>query len=292
MKLYGKKAEEAANVIVAAFQKPESLPKPLAQVFIRRKDNVPCRSWSWRNQLIVALHGYSDARGFRQWESVGRSIKKGEKALYILSPCIGKRLDEDNGEEKTILYGFRSTAVFGIEQTQGSPLPERDETADAWLRSLPLADVAEKWGLTVESFNGRPDAYKGCYRHGTSIALGVENLSTWAHELVHAADDRNGKLKPTNKGSNEIVAELGGAVLLCVLGNEHEADLGGCSEYVQSYANLKGTDVLDACGKVLERTCEAVALILDTAEQIRQTPSATLRDSKPFPHEKYTAVTT
>ncbi len=98
--------------------------------------------------------------------------------------------------------------------------------------------------------------------------LGVENLSTWCHELVHAADDRNGKLKGP-KVSRETVAALGGAILLQMLGYEHEADLGGCWKYIQSYAGDEKIDVLAACGRVLDRTCEAVALILDTAEALR-----------------------
>ena len=95
---YVKLAQKHRNnmrAILDAFQNPQELPKALAPVFIRRKDNVPCRAWSWSNQRITALFGHSDARG---------------------------------------------------------------------------------------------------YRHGQVIALGVQNLSTWCHEMVHAADDRLGKL--------------------------------------------------------------------------------------------------
>jgi hypothetical protein len=42
------KAAEAANDILRAFQNPNELPAPLAQVFIRRRDNVPCRAWSYQ----------------------------------------------------------------------------------------------------------------------------------------------------------------------------------------------------------------------------------------------------
>ena len=65
---YGK-AAQAATRILEAFQSG-SLPKALAPVFVRRKDNVPCRAWSWSNQLLATLYGHSDARGYRQWESV------------------------------------------------------------------------------------------------------------------------------------------------------------------------------------------------------------------------------
>ncbi len=98
----------------------------------------------------------------------------------------------------------------------------------AWLESLPVRDVAESWGLSVDAYNGRGGAALGRYRHGTSIALGVENLSTWAHELVHAADDRLGQLKERGQHwRSETVAELGGAILLEILGHDVESDRRG-----------------------------------------------------------------
>ena len=261
------KAEEAAADVLGAFESPSELPRPLAQVFIHRKDGSPCREWSWRNQLIVAIRGHCEARGYRQWEQVGRRVKTGGKAFRILSPFAKKIVDENTQEERTAVYGFKGTPVFGYDQTEGEPLPNRDLDLQRWLDSLPLLEVAKAWGLSVEAYNGQGGGYLGAYRHGRGIALGVENLSTWCHELVHAADDRNGKLKGA-KVSREIVAALGKAVLLQILGYEHEADLGGCWEYIRSYAGEEKIDVLAACGRVLDRTCEAVALILDTAEQL------------------------
>ena len=266
---YFSKAEEAANDILEAFQKPNSLPKPLANIFIHRKDESPCRSWTWRNQLIVAIHGYSDARGFRQWEQVGRRVMKGQKAFRILSPVTKKKVDEKTGEERRIVYGFKGQPVFGLEQTEGEPLPDRDPAMQEWIASLPLIEVAESWGLKVEAFNGSKYGSLGWYRWNSGIALGVKNLSTWTHELVHAADFRNGNLQKLGPHwRSETVAELGGAVLLRILGYDHDADLGGCWDYIQWYAKKEGLEVLDACGKVLTRTCDAVGLILDTAEEL------------------------
>ena len=53
-----------------------------------------------------------------------------------------------------------------------------------------------------------------------------------------------------------------------MLGYQHEADLGGCWEYIQQYTGRERIDVLASCGKVLDRTCEAVAMILDIAEHL------------------------
>ncbi len=270
MGFYGK-AEEAAQRIVRAFQDANSLPKPLAKIFIRRKDSPHCRKWSWGNQLLVVLNGYSDARGFQQWKEVGRNVKKGEKAFQILGPITKKWRNEETGEERAIVIGYRSLPVFGLEQTEGRPLPTGDPDIDKWVKSLPLLAVARRWGLSVGTFDGRADSCLGRYIYGEAIEIGTKNLSTWCHELTHAADYKNGKLKERGQHwRSETVAELGGAVLLEILGFNHDADLGGCFGYIQHYAQQERIAVTEACIRVLDRTCAAVALILDTAEQLQQ----------------------
>jgi hypothetical protein len=270
MGFYGQ-AEAAARRIVRLFEDANSLPKPLAQVFIRRKDSRHCRDWSWGNQLLVVLHGYGDARGFRQWQEVGRSVKKGEKAFYILGPITKKLRDEETGEQRAIVIGFKGLPVFGLEQTEGRPLPSGDPDIEKWVESLPLLAVARRWGLGVGTFDGKDGGCLGLYRKGGAIELGVKNLSTWCHELVHAADDRTGRFKELGQHwRSETVAELGGAVLLEILDFSHDADLGGCFGYIRAYAEKEKIGVTEACMKVLERTCQAVALILDTAEQMKQ----------------------
>ena len=269
-KFHGK-AEQAAAKILEAFQSG-TLPKALAPIFIHRKDDTPCRKWSWNNQLLTALAGYSDARGFRQWQAVGRCVKKGERSFQILSPLVGKREDKKTGETKAFVFGFRSTAVFGLSQTEGKELPDQNPELTAWLKNLPLLEVAKSWGLTVDAFNGQQSNALGwyCRTEGRkAIAVGVENLSTWSHELLHAADDRLGALVERGQHwRSETVAELGGAILLEMLGHETESDRGGCFEYVKAYAKDAELEPIQACQKVLKRTCDAVALILDTAEQL------------------------
>ena len=50
---------------------------------------------------------------------------------------------------------------------------------------------------------------------------------------------------------------------------ERDTDLGGCWDYIQSYAQKERIGVAEACMTVLDRTCAAVQLILDTAEQMK-----------------------
>jgi antirestriction protein ArdC len=268
---YVGRAEEAANRILAAFE-AGNLPAALAPIFIKRKDNVPCRQWSWGNQLLTALSGFSDARGFRQWQAVGRCVKKGEKGFAIMVPMVGKRetTDAETGEkgEAKFLRGFSHTIVVGFQQTEGAELPGNAENV-AFLDRLPMVEVARHWGLKVETYSGREQGPKGFYRHGQAIAVGVENLATWTHELIHAADDRLGQLKEQGQHwRSETVAELGGAILLELLGENTEADRGGCWSYVKAYADAAGIEPITACQRCLKRTCEAVGLILDTADTL------------------------
>ena len=272
MKMYGR-ATEVAERIIEAFKEPKKLPKALAPIFIRRTDDVPCRKWSWHNQLLVALSGTTDARGIRQWSTVERKIKKGSKAIWILAPCI-KTIKEkdDTGEEvkRNILYGFKGIPVFAVEDTEGTPLPV-DEHYDAWVRNLPLLEVAESWGVHVDTYTHEGDVPLGYFRFGgenKSIMLGTENLSTWAHELVHAADHRLSNLED-NKPTLEIIAELGSAILLECIGFSYEADLGGAYAYIQRYAKAAGKAPVSACIEILSRVCNCVAMILDAAEKAK-----------------------
>ena len=46
-----------------------------------RGNSKPSDSWSLFNRLIMFMNNTCDARGFRQWEKVGRKIKKGSRAF-------------------------------------------------------------------------------------------------------------------------------------------------------------------------------------------------------------------
>ncbi len=274
MKFHGK-SEQVAKDILQSFESGD-IRKPLAQIFIRKDDaSVPCHAWSFTNQVIVALKGHSDARGFKQWDKVGRKVKKGEKACYILGPCFVKKEEED-GEEKQFLVGFRSIPVFGLAQTDGEPM-EKSPSAQ-FIDDLPLVDVARAWGLKVTTYGGARARALGYYRHrdekGVSISLGTENLSTWAHELIHAADHKAGNLTPHGKKYNEIVAELGGAVLLTMIGRADDADLGGCWDYVRCYAGFDTEFAIRDCMKAVNRVGEAVNLILTEAEGLKAAQAA------------------
>ncbi len=130
--------------------------------------------------------------------------------------------------------------------------------------------------MTIGAYTGKPGLALGHFSPGqNAIAVGVADVKVWAHEMIHAADHRNVGLKNGQHTDQEIVAELGACILLIILGYERGADRGGAFKYVSHYANESDPQaVAKACSKMLERTCNAVALILKTAQELQQPTDA------------------
>ncbi|HBL26181.1 MAG TPA: hypothetical protein DD490_05025 [Acidobacteria bacterium] len=275
------KAQAAAQEILTAFEEG-SIPKALARMFVHRNHDVPCRSWSFSNRLLAALRGHFDARGYRQWQEVGRFVKAGERSFSILVPCMYKAKEDDPAREiqagDLVVKGFATAAVFGYRQTDGEPLPGEAEE-EVFVDSLPVVEVARSWGIEIVTYSGRVGSAQGFFTPG-QIGLGVRNLGTFAHELIHAADHR---LSTITHGrgqqlDNEIVAEFGGAVLLECLGFTSESDRGGAFAYIEGYCRKHSRPLIAAVTELVDRTCNCVALILETADQLQPAEPAEERE--------------
>lgn len=275
-------AELAFEQIMAAFEHPEDLPERMAKTYLIGKDRY-CSRWSQRNQLLVWLAGHDDAATDRTWLRRGREVRKDEldKPFAILKPIIKKFpqrtevLDSDGEPTGTVnttwisyLAGFEAWRVYGIEQTDivDEALWAQhagDGKDKEFLESLPWLAVADKWGLEVDSFGGG-DGWYGFYEHGKRIGLSVAEYQTWAHEMIHAAEDKLGTLTqaPGQQPDNELVAELGACVLLTLAGLDHEIDLRFCWEYISKYSS---GDPRKQAFVLLGRICGAVELILAEA---------------------------
>lgn len=264
-------AQRTADRIIESFRNPATLPAAMKQVFLTVPE-CPSSRWSFGNRFVVALAGHPDSRGFKQWLEVGRKVKKGEKALSILAPLQKKietkEIDPETGNPVSIMvtYGFRGMPVFGYAQTEGAEL-EGVSLRDHF-DAVPFLEVAESWGLSTLAYDAKGRGSLGFYRPGKEIGLGVKNLSTWAHELIHAADDRTHKLKGGQHLDQEVVAELGGAILLSMIGRTEDADYGGCWSYVSGYAEREGKEPLSVCLAMINRTCLAVQTVVDEAVKL------------------------
>lgn len=243
-------------------------PEGIAEVISRKlfMTNSPCQKWSFRNLAIVQMHNSFDCRGYKQWQEVGRQVKKGCHAVKILSPKMKTIVVEENGKEvkKKICYGFRPINVFRYEDTEGEALEEYAEVMEAESKkhSLPLYDLAVKMGVSVE-YAPSTGSYYG-YNQGKKIVLCTDEEQVFYHELAHAIEREIGTLTLARgqQVDNEVVAEFCACFFASMYGKQ--ADIKGTHEYIKGYA---GKDhVSKSIFKYMDRVEKVINYVLDFQE--------------------------
>jgi antirestriction protein ArdC len=163
--------------------------------------------YSIGNLILITMQRPDATRvaGYNTWKDLGRWVKKGEKGIAILAPCLPPKSarvkeTEDEGEEENRvteikpLY-FKVVHVFDISQTEGKPLPEFDVPAligdaneDLFSSVMHLAE-SQGVDVSFESRPGQDPAIKGMYS-GKIIWIKPEEsraqqLKTLLHEMAH-----------------------------------------------------------------------------------------------------------
>ena len=263
------KAQTQLDALLEAFRTGE-VETAIAKTMIpRHPDDVrPCDAWSLSNRLMCWVSGTADARGYRQWQEVGRHVTKGSKAVYILAPNTRSVTETDDaGEEskRTIVTGFRAVPVFRFEDTDGDDIPMFDYDPP---EPPALVDVAERLEVPVQ-YVGRPDATAyGSYRiDRDSITLFTHDRQTFWHELAHAAHrrvlaQRGSALQGGQQATQEAVAELSAAVLSRMYGAPND---GYSYNYLKGYSG--DGDAHRLALKVVADVEKVLALILGQAEK-------------------------
>jgi antirestriction protein ArdC len=152
--------------------------------------------YSFSNALLIARQdpGASRVAGFATWKSLGRMVRRGERAIWILAPMTGRRTRTAEGEEHRPILGFRPVAVFDVAQTDGEPLPEvcrNLEGDDPAARFGLLVDRAVRLGYRVETTELPGTTNGDCSFARRRIRVEARNgpaqqVKTLAHELAHA----------------------------------------------------------------------------------------------------------
>jgi len=252
-----KNIQQVLDSILEAFE-TGNIPEAVAIASFPIPD-VPSAQWSFRNRTIQFISGTADARGFNQWRSAKRHVKKGSKALYILVPCFKKEVDENTGEEESRLSFFKAMPVFRVEDTEGEPL----DYQNIELPELPLLERAKELGVNVKAVPGNYRYYGFYSPDRKEIAMATPSEKTFFHELSHAADHIiKGKMKPGQDPFQEITAELCAQALARIVGKSIEDTTGNTYRYIKGYAEKINMSPHKACLKVLSDTEKVLNLIL------------------------------
>ena len=256
--------KKALNTILETF-KSGSIPGAVAMATFPVPD-TPSACWSFTNRTLMFISGTSDARGFRQWKSVGRWVRKGARAIYILVPCLGKEVDDDTGEEKEVLRYFKPSPVFMYEDTDGEPL-EREQIE---LPEFPLIERANEWGVSVKAVPGNY-LYAGYYSSvRNEIGVASPEEMVFFHELAHVGHEKvKGKLKSGQDPFQEIVAELSAQALCRLVGKSTSDTTGNSFQYIEKYADKLNLSPYIACLRVLRETEKVLGVILNGEAAIK-----------------------
>ena len=183
-------------------------------------------SYSFGNVILIHRQAPDATRvaGFNTWLKLNRHVRRGERGIAILAPCIYKsdQEDDDQGEARRVVRGFKVAHVFDVEQTEGEDLPEvcrrlqGEAPADAFDR---LAQVAHELGYSVErqelgSTNGDCNFALRRIRVSSEVS-DLQAVKTLAHELAHAVLHEDAVL---DRASAELEAESVAYVLTAELG--------------------------------------------------------------------------
>ena len=250
------KREQAMELAAKGFEElSEALAAGRSESLIAYLDMMArFHSYSFRNSLLILMQRPSATRvaGFRQWENLGRHVKKGEKGIGIFAPMIYRNKNGTSKAEKDetvagdepgkTLRGFRLVHVFDVEQTEGKPLPEfanvEGEPGD-WLRKLETVIRDANIELEYVDNLGGPQglAQSGKISVLTDLPL-AEKFCVLTHEHAHLLMHTGTRRKETNKKIRETEAE---AVSFVVARAIHLDAKTHASDYIQLYQSDRET---------------------------------------------------
>lgn len=262
--------QEAVDSLLQMFESGQ-MPEAVAFNIIRKQKGVvykPSDKWSLGNQILQMLQHTDDARGYKQWKEVGRTVIKGRKAIHILAPMTFKvkKINPVTGleEERVVITGFRPIPVFRYEDTEGAELNFIPDFVPP--TPPPFWDLAKELGIKV-SYVPMLGNYLGQFNmRSNSIKLCSEDAVVFFHELAHAVHNTFVDLRKCPHDVAETVAEFSAVVLAQIqgiIGFEHQG-----WEYIKRATKNKDNPeaALKFIMQCLSDVERVVSIILEAAE--------------------------
>ena len=237
--------------------------KPWSGVREGAFNRVSKKSYSLLNQMMLKHDG--EYATFKQWTELGGHIRKGEKSEIVVFWKIlpVEEVQEDGTKIVKQIPLLKYINVFHISQVDGvEPLPKEElhdiepiEKAESILQ-----DYWTREQIKVEHVKGNKAFYSPML---DMIQLPLfeqfkdanEYYSTAFHESVHStmkesrcnrAEERKNKLVAFGSeeySKEELVAELGSASLMNIIGIETKKSFKNSTAYIQSWIRVLKNDV-------------------------------------------------
>jgi len=191
--------------------------------------------------VILAFFQYPELSmlaGFKKWQKLGRTVRKGEKAIRILAPLTRKVKDKDTNEDIYLVKGFRYVNVFDVNQTEGDNLdfghPEMikgDVSFDKIKQISPMPVVVKYAGKSNANVNKTRILVAPKDNEASMVGSLIHEIAHY--KLLHVGSD-------LDKAIKEIEAEAVSYIVTKYLGLQNEKS----QYYIRSWSS--GTEELRA----------------------------------------------
>ena len=223
-------------------------------------NRISNKPYSLLNQMILK-HGGEYAT-FKQWSDLGGKIRKGEKSEVVTFWKIQPYEEENENGEKVIkqipllrYYNvFHNSQVDGVEPKEQlkiselEPIEEAEKIKTEYINRerLKIFEKATNTAFYTPTFDYIEVPCKEQYQN-------IEEFySTLFHEMIHSTGHKN-RLDRLETGASahfgsetyskeELVAELGSATLVNMLGIETEKSFKNSSGYIQDWLQVLKND--------------------------------------------------
>lgn len=194
------------------------------------------RKYSFNNQMLIQVQcpNATHVAGFRKWQSLGRQVRKGEKAIKILGFFQKKVIDTDpitqEDKERKVVW-FPVLSVFDISQTDGEAvpdmgfkLPQGSGEHFAEIEARIVAFLATQKYAVRDGDSGHALAYTDADKHeivlGSKLDSPAARVAALLHETGHAVlhSELPGGEYHAHRGIYETEAESVHYVLANMLG--------------------------------------------------------------------------
>ena len=226
--------------------------KPWTGIKSGAYNRVSKKPYSLLNQMLLQHDG--EYATFKQWQDLGGHVRKGEKSEIVvfwkIQPIEEEK--EDGTKEIKQIPLLRYFNVFHISQVDGVEPLQADDLND--IEPIEKAEniLHDYWArenITVEHKAG-DDAYYSPSRDLIRLPLFKqftdvnEYYSTAFHESVHSTmkESRCNRAED-RKGKEELVAEIGSASLMNIIGIETNKSFRNSSAYIQNWLSVLKNDV-------------------------------------------------
>ncbi|MGB8021806.1 MAG: ArdC-like ssDNA-binding domain-containing protein [Candidatus Nanopelagicales bacterium] len=315
--------EQAAAAAAAREERLEQLHQTLADGVAAIRDGQAWADWlataakfhrySFGNQILIAAQNpqATMVAGYQAWAVMGRQVRKGEKALWVLAPVTRRpsQPGDDNpmdvedltgptttatgpeeatgqaGRGRGAVVGFRGVGVFDISQTDGPdlPTPPRPQLlagqAPLGLWDA-LADAITARGYTVTRCAsaaevGGANGITDYTTRTVTVRADVDDAMAWK-TLLHEAGHvwLHNPLDPTAEGpACRGLIEVEAESVAYLVAAHHGLDTSGYTfAYIAGWAGRDDHAVTATAGRVLSAARSLIAVT---------DPDTTTRDTVP-----------